>query len=100
MSELHVAASIATETTTGVDRGLDVDVTVTLPDGSEVDGEVTLVPNADGTPGYEAYGMGPDFWVSGPLLRALQGAYKGDDEGLTEALREIERAAAKECRAH
>lgn len=96
---IHVAASVATETTTGVARGLDVDVTVTLPDGEEVEGEVTLLPCADGRPGYESWGSGPDHWVSGALLRKLLKAYEGDDAGLTDALSAIERAAAEQCEA-
>ena len=43
-------------TTTGVDRGVDVDVEVELADGTLLDGAVTLAPAADGRPVYEAFG--------------------------------------------
>lgn len=93
MTSIEVSASIATETTTGVERGLDVSVTVTI-DGRDIEGEVTLVPREDGSPGYASWGSSPDFWVSGGLLRELE-ALPGED--FRAALAEIESAAAKEC---
>ncbi|MBX3264889.1 MAG: hypothetical protein KF782_34780 [Labilithrix sp.] len=93
MNTIHVATGVVTETATGVEGGLDVGVTVTLPDGREVDGEVTLAPSDHASrPAYEAYGPSPDYWVSGGLLRALYAALDGDD--LRDALEAIESAAA------
>ena len=57
-----IEIGIATETTTGVEHGIDVVVSV---DG--VDGEVTLLPAEDGVGGYGSWGS-PDHWVSGDLL--------------------------------
>lgn len=94
----HVAASCPTPTTTGVDHGIDLDVTVTLSDGSELEGEVTLVPAQDGRPEYEVYGPpgdgGAEYWVSSGLLDALAAAC-GDDTGrrFPDGLREISDAA-------
>jgi hypothetical protein len=89
----HVAASVATETTTGVQGGLDVDVTVTI-DGVDHEGEVTLVPDAING-GHCAYGPSADYWVSGGLLKVLQDSFEG--ASFREALSKIESAATAEC---
>lgn len=91
---IKVEAGEVTETTTGVERGLDVGVTVTLPDGREIDGEVTLLPREDGSPGYAAWGS-RDHWVSGDLLRALDEALSDDE--VRDVLDEIESAASAAC---
>jgi hypothetical protein len=90
--EISVATSVATETTTGVEGGKDVDVTVTV-DGVDYDGEVTLVPDASGD-GWRAYGDTADTWVSGDLLDKLTAACGID---LRSVLSAIESAAAEAC---
>jgi hypothetical protein len=55
MREITAVAGAVSETT-GVEGGVDVDVTVTFPDGSECDGEVTLLPAEDGRHVYESWG--------------------------------------------
>lgn len=85
---MHVAASAATETTTGVERGLDVDVTVTI-DGIDHEGEVTLLPDEQ-TGEYGAWGQ-PANWISGSLLRVLETEFSGSD--FRGALSQIESAA-------
>lgn len=67
---VKVIASKPRPTTTGVDRGVDVDVTVTMLDGHKVDGEVTLLPREDGTPTYDSWGS-TDNWLGGALLAEL-----------------------------
>lgn len=91
MTTIDVTASVATETTTGVEGALDVDVTVEV-DGVEYDGEVTLVRHEQ-TGDWGAWGR-PDNWVSGDLLRAL-GELSVDDFSL--ALTAIETAARESC---
>jgi hypothetical protein len=81
-------------TSTGVPRGWDVAVLVRMGAGGEiVAGEVTLVPREDGGPGYVAYGPGPDYWVSGELLRLL-GVHLGHGDALRCMLDRIESVAA------
>jgi hypothetical protein len=63
---------------------LDVDV-------GPFTGEVTMVSGRDG---YEPYGNSPDHWISGGLLRALQGL---SDEKFREVLNEIAGAASTEA---
>lgn len=90
-NEIHVAASVATPTTTGVEGALDVDVTVTI-DGVEYDGEVTLVRDEnDGR--WSSWGA-PDNWVSGRLLTQLR---KLEHHVFRDALTAIEEAASSEC---
>ncbi len=90
-----VIAGDATETTTGVERGLDVPVTVTLPDGREVEGEVTLLPAEDGRPTYESWGE-PDHWVDGRLLRELRKAFP-DYSDLRKILARLAAIAGEAC---
>lgn len=91
---LTVKAGTVRETTTGVERGLDVDVTVTLTGGRVIEGKVTLLPAADGRPRYESWGD-PDHWVDGRLLRDLRDAFPAT--GPHDALFEIESAASYRC---
>jgi hypothetical protein len=70
-SRATVVASNPRPTDTGTRRGVDIDVSVTLPDGRVIDGEVTLCPAEDGRPVYESWGPSADFWVSGKLLQEL-----------------------------
>ncbi len=91
---LTVTAGEASKTATGVERGLDVGVTVTLPGGRVVEGEVTLLPAEDGRPVYESWGE-PSMWVSGKLLAEVSRAYDGDE--FRAALRAIASAAARRC---
>lgn len=87
-------ASIAAPTTTGVDGALDVDVTVTLPDGRTLEGEVTLARREyDGA--WAAYGDAPDYWISGAMLAALKTL---DHDEFRAACQAIEAAAAGSCR--
>lgn len=95
MTTMTVTAGAASKTTTGVERGLDVTLTVTLPDGREIEGEVTLLPAADGRPEYESWGSA-DQWVESRLLAAVRAAYP-DYREFREALSEIEAAASAEC---
>ena len=136
MHSFLVDATHPRPTDTGVERAVDVDVTITMPrtarawwawhdrtpeadrdggrpsyqstedaktaclrwvagesdegPGTEVDGEVTLLPAADGRPGYGAWGQ-PDHWVSAGLLRALEAL---SEETRRRALSEIEAAAS------
>jgi hypothetical protein len=90
---MNVRTSIATETTTGVEGGLDVNVTVEI-NGLDCDGEVTLVQDSVNG-GWCAYGPAPEYWVSGALLSWLQGLDEGYE--LTEILSKIERAAERSC---
>lgn len=76
---------------TGVEGGLDVDFTLTLSDGTEIDGEATLLPHEDGRPGYGAWGA-PDNWVDGRTLAAIR-----DRDDLREILAVIEASCADEC---
>lgn len=61
-----IGTSNARPTSTGVDNGVDVNVTL-IVDGVEHRGEVTLTPAQDGRPTFEAYGSDPSMWVSGAL---------------------------------
>jgi hypothetical protein len=70
-------------------------VTVTLPDGRAVTGEVTLLPAADGRPVYEAWGE-PSAWVEEGLLRALRTAYPARRD-FRAALEEVEAMASAQC---
>lgn len=101
MSQIQIQASNARPTTTGVNGAVDVNVHVTLPDGREVRGEVTLCPAEDGRPVYESWGGGADHWVSGGLLAELYAVAEGDTgidrEALRTMLREIEAAAQEEA---
>lgn len=90
MSALRVTACNPRPTDTNLCHGVDVDVTCEIA-GLTCEGEVTLIPSHGG--GYEAYGMGPDYWVSGGLLAWLRTL----DEGvaLEDILSDLEAAAAK-----
>ena len=83
-------ASYARPTDTGTERGVDVDWTLTLSDGREIEGEATLLPREDGS-GYGAWGE-PAHWISGDALRALMTLPERD---CAAALRAIEAACAE-----
>jgi len=74
---IKVVAGSATETTTGVDGGLDVPFTITIG-GLEHDGEVTLVKDHEG----EWWSWGSlDHWLDGRtvgFLRDLHGDERED----------------------
>lgn len=89
----RITVGTATETTTGVDGGVDVDVTVTLSDGAELSGEVTLVPDRAAPGEWRPYGDEPSMWVESSLLVGL-----GRCDDLTAALSAIESAANEEAR--
>lgn len=93
MTGINVSASNPRPTSTGVARGVDLDVVVEFPDGLEARGEVTLLPAEDGRPEYDSWGR-PDHWVCGPLLEALENASGGDQRVLRDMLGEISAAAA------
>jgi hypothetical protein len=83
---MEIVASNVRTGETGVDGSVDVDVAVTLEDGTALMGELTLVRDHTGT--WSAWG-GPDNWVSGALLRDL-----GEGDVLRERLSEIEYVAS------
>lgn len=91
---ITVHARKARKTSTGAEArgvaGQDVDVRVTFPSGDVLDGEVTLLLRENGR-GWGAWGSMPDHWVSGALLARLK---QLEDDAFTEALNEIEAAAA------
>lgn len=83
---IHVAASIPTPSTC-LAEATDVDVTVTLPDGREIDGGVTLVADRyDGRP--VPAGDAPDCWVEGGLLLQLYSALGGRQVADSRVMRE------------
>jgi hypothetical protein len=94
-----IVAGEAEDTRTGVSRGQDVPVVVTLPGGAEVEGTVTLLPAVDGRPEYESWGDEPGQWVEGHLLHALTRAYPGP-AALRAVLGELEAIAAEQCGRH
>jgi hypothetical protein len=67
---IAVLAGVACETSTGVERGIDVYFTLTLG-GEAIKGECTLLPHEDGRPGYGAWGQ-PDHWIDGRTLARLR----------------------------
>lgn len=85
-----IETTIATDTSTGVERGKDVGFDLTLDDGRVLSGEVTLLPHEDGRPGYGAWGE-PAHWLEGRTLSVL---LKLPDDEFTEALNTIECACA------
>ncbi len=89
---IHVEAGIATATDTGVEGGVDVCFTLTL-DGVEHDGEVTLLPHADGRPGYGIWGV-LDHWLDGRTVALLRDRDREDDGDILDA---IEAACAPEA---
>lgn len=93
IDEEDIAVSEARPTDTGVDSGLDVNVTLTIGD-LEVEGEVTLAPHSDPREKgrYVAYGDSPETWVTDSILRHLR---KRDD--WRAVLNLIEAAAAAKC---
>lgn len=90
--KIVVDAAHARETETGVEGGMDVDVSVSV-DGLELSGGVTLV--RDHTGEWSSWGS-RDHWVSGDLLQ-LMGSHMSDARCI-EVLDAIEGAAARACR--
>lgn len=84
----------ATETTTGVERGMDVTFAARLPSGATVEGEVTLLPAEDGRPVYESWGA-LDNWMDSRSIKQLRAELSGDD--LSNAISAIEAAASHAC---
>lgn len=78
LTVVDVDASHPRKSETGVERGVDVDVTIELSDGRTLDGEVTLLPCADGRPGYETWGDRSN-WLDNAVLRVLQDELHEDD---------------------
>lgn len=66
-----IIVGVVSQTITGVEGALDVDVTVTLSDGTEHEGEVTLVRDRGHATAWRAYGDEPSMWVEAGLLAAL-----------------------------
>lgn len=115
MRTLQVLAEAVTPTTTGVEvhrfgcvvGALDVTISVTLPDGSGVAGEVTLAPHEyDGR--WSAWGQ-PECWMSEMLVTKLREAFVDDSahgqgnefrKDFTRALADIELAAREACNAY
>lgn len=91
---IAVEASHARPSTTGVDDGYDVDVCVTLPDGTEIDGEVTLLRRTwEVNSPWGAWGT-PNNWLDGRTLASLR---ELDHDDYRDALDAIESAASAEC---
>lgn len=78
------------------ERAVDVPVTVYLPGGATIAGEVTLTQAQDGRPVYEACGAASaDCWVSGALLGELHRAAEGKHRStLRTYLEQIDAAAS------
>lgn len=90
---VEVSVGVVSPTTEGVEGAMDVDVTVTLSDGTEIEGEVTLARQSyDGA--WAAYGPAPDYWISGALLARLQVLGR---RAFRDACQEIEACAAAAC---
>lgn len=88
-----VAVGVVSPTGTGVEGALDVDVTVTLADGTVIEGEVTLARRSyDGA--WAAYGPARDYWMSDSLMTGLDVLGRC---ALRDACNEIESAAAAAC---
>jgi hypothetical protein len=68
---IAVSASNPRATSTGVERGVDVDFELILPDGRKLSGEVTLLPSEDGRPVYRPWGA-PDNWIDGRTLDVIR----------------------------
>lgn len=82
----------ASPSTTGVDDGLDLDVTV-----CGIHGEVTLIPSEDGG-GFGSWGQRSN-WVSGSLLRALDELVVEEDD-VRRILAEVASRAGAEADAY
>jgi len=87
-----VVACYARPTATGVDGGVDVDVTVTLASGEMVEGEVTLVRSLFCRHVFVSWGQ-PDNWVDDRLLSRLRAL---DTDDYRDALALIEAVASDE----
>lgn len=89
----EVSATRARPTTTGVDGGYDVDISVFFRGRQLPAGEVTLVPGEphdhNAPRRWSAWGS-PEQWVSGAMLAAI------DPDDMREVLDAVERAAADE----
>lgn len=93
MTTYAIETSAATETTTGVDHGMDVTVVLTVS-GRHTRGDVTLLPAADGRPVYERWGDDVSCWMGRDLIQALRGL----DAGVrSDAIDAIEAAASRAC---
>jgi hypothetical protein len=92
-TQITVTAGCVSPTTTGVERGVDVDFTLEL-DGKTIEGEVTLLPREDGSPGYASWGQ-PDHWLDGRTLARLRALDLSHDD-YRSILTEIETACAEE----
>ncbi len=86
---ISAVAGQATTTATGVEGAIDVTFVLTI-DGEEIRGECTLLPRADGRPGYAAWGS-PDHWVDGRTIGELRRLYGA---AYSSALNAIEEACA------
>jgi hypothetical protein len=87
-----ITCGTVTPTDTGVEGGVDVDLTVALSDGTELSGSVTLVRDRDSRGMWRAYGDEPSTWVEAQLLDALA-ARLGHGSDLTVALAAVESEA-------
>jgi hypothetical protein len=100
MKNLEVEVGNARETSTGVERGTDVDFTLTL-DGVEIEGEVTLLPHEDGSPGYGAWGQ-VDNWLDGRTVATVRKLSRDDYtdvcSAIIEATAPVARAFARGAR--
>jgi hypothetical protein len=89
IEEVTCEGDNARETSTGVERGIDVDFTLTI-NGEEYEGEVTLLPHEDGSRGYGAWGE-PNHWVDGRTITRIRDLASDD---YTTVLDAIEAATA------
>lgn len=95
-TQINVATSIATESTTGVDDAYDVSFTLSWEDESgehSHEGEATLLRH-DQTGHWGSWGSAPDHWLDGRTVALLTDWPEG---GWREALSAIESACAEEC---
>jgi len=77
VDEVEFHADSPRATSTGVAGGVDVDVSLMLPDGTELEGEVTLMRREyDGS--YGEWGA-PDNWISGRLLGEINARWDDYD---------------------
>ena len=81
---MKITTTTATKTSTGVENGVDVGFDLEI-DGETISGEVTLLPHADGRPGFGSWGA-IDHWLDG---RTVQRLNKLDDETRSEAIETI-----------
>lgn len=94
--EIEINVSRICPTTTGVEGAVDANVTLTLPDGRELSGELTLARAHDGWRVYgpPSYVPAVDYWMSGALIRAIDALGLDDEAYRALIVRVAEEASA------